>query len=243
MDDGLTKPIAGIPSSAEIRKSLTEEGRPVCVAFSGGKDCIAAELALREAGVETVLAHLYLIPGSEHGKTLRFVEDGLSRLEDQLGKEIHRYPHPSFYRMLNNLVFQPPERCAVIESAQLPTVDYESMWELIREDLGLPNDTWVADGVRAADSIVRRGSIKRHGAMKPKHHKVSPIWDWKQGKVFDFISDHGIDLPVDYEWFGRSFDGIDYRFLSKIKENSPSDFEQILSWFPLADLELMRYGI
>lgn len=242
-NSGLTKPIPGIASSEAIRSELAAEGRPVCVAFSGGKDCIAAELALREAGVETVLAHLYIIPGREHGRTLRFVEDGLKRLEDQWQKPIHRYPHPSFYRMLNNLVFQPPERCEIIEAAQLPTPTYEEMWELIREDLGLPQNTWVADGVRASDSLVRRASIKHHGAMKKKSHKVSPVWDWKQGKVYDFIKSHGVELPVDYEWFDRSFDGIDYRFLAPVKEHAPEDFEQILSWFPLAEMELIRHGI
>lgn len=243
MEEGLTKPIAGIESSARIRERLAEDGRPVCVAFSGGKDCIAAELALRDAGVETVLAHLYLIPGKEQGRTLDFVEDGLKRLEDQWQKPIHRYPHPSLYRMLNMLVFQPPERCEVIENAMLPTVDYQEMWELIREDLGLPEDTWVADGVRAADSLPRRASIKKHGAMKPKHHKCSPIWDWKQGKVFDYIESHGVKLPIDYEWFDRSFDGIDYRFLEPISRNAPDDYAQILEWFPLADLGLMRHGL
>ncbi|MCK7676345.1 hypothetical protein [Corynebacterium pygosceleis] len=242
-DPGLTKPIPGVPPSEEIRAKLAEEGRPVCVAFSGGKDCIAAELALQESGVETVLAHLYLIPGKEPGRTLGFVEDGLKAMEDRWQKPIHRYPHPSFYRMLNNLVFQPPERCSVIEAANLPTVTYEVMWDLIRADLGLPADTWVADGVRAADSLPRRASIKNHGAMKPKNHKVSPVWDWKQGKVYDYIRAHGVDLPVDYEWFDRSFDGIDHRFLRPVMDNAPEDYAQILAWFPLAEMEIIRHGI
>lgn len=243
MDNLLTKPIPGVPQSADIRQALADEGRVVAVAFSGGKDAIAAELALRDAGVDTVLCHLYLVPGKRPGETLDFVEDGLKCLEDRWQKPIHRYPHPSFYRMLNNFVFQPPERCAVIEAAMLPTPTYEQMWQLIREDQGLPADTWVADGVRAADSLPRRASIKAHGAMKPKNHKVSPVWDWKQKKVYDFIADHGVDLPVDYEWFDRSFDGIDFRFLDPVRRNAPEDFEQILEWFPLADLEIMRHGI
>lgn len=175
--------IKGQPTSAEIRQQLAAENRPVLVAFSGGKDAIATELALRDAGIDTVLAYLYYIPGRRAGHTLEFVERGLTDLEQALGKRIHRYPHPSFYRWLNNFVFQPPERCEVIEAAQLPTPDYAVMWELIRKDLGLPADTWVADGVRAADSIVRRASFTRHGVMKPKDRKVSPIADWLVGEV------------------------------------------------------------
>lgn len=232
--------IKGQPTSAEVRAILAAEGRPVLVAFSGGKDAIAAELALQDAGIETVLAHLYYIPGREPGRTLDFVEQGLTDLEQALGKPIHRYPHPSFYRWLNNFVFQPPERCEVIEAAQLPIPDYQVMWELIRADLNLPADTWVADGVRAADSIVRRASFARHGVMKAGSRKVSPVADWLKAEVLDRIAAAGIQLPVDYQLFGRSFDGIDHRFLKPISEHFPDDFARILDWFPLADLELFR---
>lgn len=235
--------IKGQATSAEIRERLAAERRPVLVAFSGGKDAIAAELALQDAGIETILAHLYYIPGRRPGRTLDFVERGLADLEQRLGKPIHRYPHPSFYRWLNNFVFQPPERCEVIEAAQFPVPDYAVMWELIRKDLGLPATTWVADGVRASDSIVRRASFTRHGLMKPKDHKVSPVADWLKGEVLDRIAAAGIPLPIDYQWFGRSFDGIDHRFLKPISEHAPADFERILDWFPLADLELFRAEI
>lgn len=234
--------IKGQPTSAEIRDTLAAENRTVLVAFSGGKDAIATELALQDAGIETVLAHLFYIPGRTPGRTLDFVEQGLTDLEDKLGKPIHRYPHPSFYRWLNNFVFQPPERCEVIEAANLPTVDYAVMWELIRKDLGLPADTYVADGVRAADSIVRRASFVRHGVMKANSRKVSPIADWLVGEVRARIAAAGIDLPVDYapHMFGRSFDGIDLRFLKPIHDHYPDDFQRILEWFPLADLALFR---
>lgn len=236
----MTTVIKGQPTSVEVIASLAAEGRPVLVAFSGGKDAIATELALQDAGIETILAHLYYIPGRDPGRTLGFVERGLTDLEQALGKPIHRYPHPSFYRWLNNFVFQPPERCEVIEAARLPTPDYAVMWELIRKDLDLPADTWVADGVRAADSIVRRASFTRHGVMKPKDRKVSPIADWLVSEVRDRISAAGITLPVDYQLFGRSFDGIDHRFLGPIAEHFPDDFARILDFFPLADLELFR---
>lgn len=226
--------IKGQPTSAEVRATLAADGRPVLVAFSTGKDALACELALRDAGIETRLAYLYLVPG------LRFVEETLERQEEQLGKPIARYPHPSLWRMLNNFVFQPPERLPIIAGAVMPTVEYNSMWELIRKDMGLPADTWVADGVRAADSIVRRASFTKHGVMKPSHHKVSPVCDWLKREVMERIQRAGIALPVDYEWFGRSFDGIDYRFLEPLSRFAPDDFARVLEWFPLAEAELVR---
>lgn len=165
---------------------------------------------------------------------------GLVDLEQRLGKQIHRYPHPSFYRWLNNFVFQPPERCEAIEAANFPTVDYAVMWQLIRKDLGLPADTWVADGVRAADSIVRRASLTRHGVMKARDRKVYPVADWVKAEVMGRIAAASITLPVDYDWFGRSFDGIDHGFLKPISEYEPDDFARILDGFLLADLELFR---
>lgn len=231
----MTTVIKGQPTSEEVRRQLAQEGKPVLVAFSTGKDALATELALQDAGIETHLAYLYTIPG------LRFVEETLAQQEDLLGKQIHRYPHPSLWRMLNNLVFQPPERCAIIEAAQMPTIDYDTMWELIRDDLGLAPDTWVADGVRAADSIQRRASLVRHGVMKPATRKVSPIADWLKAEVMGRIEAARIPLPVDYEWFGRSFDGIDFRFTEPLSRFAPDDFERVLEWFPLAELDIIRH--
>jgi 3'-phosphoadenosine 5'-phosphosulfate sulfotransferase (PAPS reductase)/FAD synthetase len=231
------------PASTETRATLKAENRPVLVAFSGGKDSIAAELALQDAGIETHLAYLYYIPGKTPGKTLDFVEQGLEDLSQKLGKQIHRYPHPSLYRWLNNFVFQTPERCEIIEAAGLPKITFEQIWGAIKDDLGLAPDTWVADGVRAADSIVRRASFIRHGVMKPNSHKVSPIADWLKGEVMARIGQADIQLPIDYEWFKRSFDGLDYRFLKPIHDNAPEDFAQILEWFPLADLGLFRHEL
>ncbi len=238
----MTTTVKGQPPSAEIRERLKTENRPILVAMSLGKDAIATNLALRDMGIETHLAYMYYIPGDEGRTTLRFIEDTLHSLEDAFGQRIHCYPHPSLYRWLNNLVYQPPERLAVIEAAQFPHIEYAQLWQLIRADLSLPEDTWVADGVRAADSIVRRASFTRHGAMKPGSRKVSPIYDWQKHEVMDCIKAHGITLPVDYEWFGRSFDGIDHRFLAPLREKAPEDYQRILDWFPLADLQFLNRG-
>lgn len=233
----MTTVIKGQPPSVDIRRQLAEAGKPVLVAFSTGKDALACEAALREAGVETRLAYLYYVP------SLRFVEETLAQQEDMLGKPIARYPHPSLWRWLNALVFQPPERCAIIEAAKMPTIEYEDMWDLIRDDMGLPHNTLVADGVRAADSIVRRASFVKHGIMKVARRKVSPIADWVKAEVMDCLNRHRLTLPRDYEWFDRSFDGIDYRFLEPLSRHAPDDYQRILEWFPLAELELFRTNL
>lgn len=125
----------------------------------------------------------------------------------------------------------------------MPRISYDTMWKLVKEDLGLSESTWVADGVRAADSIVRRTSMSNHGVMKEASRKVSPICDWLKREVMDCLTKHNFPLPIDYQWFGRSFDGLDYRFLAPLKNHAPKDYQKVLDWFPLADLELIRYGM
>ena len=226
--------LEGVEPSAVVRERLAADGMPVLLAFSGGKDSIAAWLALREAGIAVVAYSLYLVPG------LRFVDEQMAGFEDWFGQKIHRYPHPSLFRWLNNLVFQPPERCAVIEAARLPPVTHEDVARMIRADLGMPADAWIADGVRAADSIVRRTSFLTHGVAKERTHKISVVWDWRKRHVMDALALAGIGLPPDYSWFGRSFDGLDARFLGPLKEHAPEDYARVLEWFPLAELEMVR---
>ena len=125
----------------------------------------------------------------------------------------------------------------------MPSPSYEQIWDVIREDFGVDRECLVADGVRAADSIVRRASIKRYGALKRKGRKVSVVWDWRKAAVMGRIERSGIALPPDYDWFGRSFDGIDARFLGPLREHSPDDYARVLEWFPLAEMDLLRSGL
>lgn len=232
----MTVTIEGQPSSEQIRADLAAAGEPVLLAFSRGKDSVAAWLALRDAGVAVVPYHMYSVPG------LDFVARDLARWSEYFGQEIIDLPHPSVYRWLNNLTFQAPENCAIIEAAQMPTPSYDDILALLREDLGMPG-AWVADGVRAADSPVRRLSMATHGVRKAKSRKVSVVWDWRVAEVRDRIAAEGLTLGPDYDWFGRSFDGIDYRFLAPLKEHAPDDYQRVLDWFPLAELELVRHGL
>jgi len=101
-------------------------------------------------------------------------------------------------------------------------------------------DAWVAVGTRAADSPIRLANIRRYGSANPKRRSFLPVYDWKIARLCEIIKAAGLKLPVDYRLFGRSFDGIDFRFLKPIKDNFPKDYQRILAWFPLAELEIKR---
>jgi hypothetical protein len=227
--------IEGVTPSAELRDALA--GQTVLLAFSRGKDSIAAWLALRAAGVHVVPYHLYLIPG------LQWVAESLAYYEDWFGAEILNLPHPSLYRWLTHQMFQPPERCRVIEAAQIIVPTYADVNRLIREHHQLPGDTWVCDGVRAADSPNRRTAIASHGPVNQANRTQKIVWDWRKAHVYDAIERAGVELPPDYDWFKRSFDGLDVRFLRPIRQHAPADYARILEWFPLADLELCRAAL
>lgn len=227
----------GIPSSAEIRQTLVDSGEDVLLAFSGGKDSLATWLALLDSGMpqeRIVPYYMYSIPG------LTFVEDSLAYFEDKFQTRIVRYPNPMFYHRLNYGTMQTKERMEIIEAARLPNFDFPDVLAAIHRDLGYTEELWKCDGVRATDSIVRRIAIKDHGPMKHNSRKVSAIWDWRISDVRNAIAYHEVKWPIDYEWFGRSFDGVDYAFLKPIKENSPEDYEKIKDWYPLIELEIIR---
>lgn len=223
------------PTSAEVLARLAAEGRPVALACSLGKDSLAAWCALEGAGVEVVPVHFWTIP------RLPMVEETIDKMERLFGSKIHQYPHPRWFKTLGTALFQTPERCSVLEAVGSYDVSYEQLWVEIKQDLGLAEDTWIADGVRAADSIQRRASLTKHGVMRESTHKVSPIADWLKAEVMQALEDRGVGLPPDYVMFGRSFDGLDKRFMEPLREQRPEDFEIVRRWYPLIQADEMRW--
>lgn len=223
-----------IPSEAVVAE-VRRRTDTVLLSFSTGKDSIAAYLAIRDVFPHVVPYYLYLVPG------LEFVEQSLEYYEGVFGRRIVRLPHPSLYRMLSGLVFQPPERCEIIEHAALGRFTYHDINTVLIEELGLPPATHIASGVRAVDSPIRWAHFQRRGAINENTRQFYPVYDWRKARLIDAIKCSGIKLPVDYKLFGRSFDGIDLRFLYPIRQHFPRDYQRILDWFPLADMELARY--
>lgn len=214
-----------------VRKRQSE----TMLAFSTGKDAIAAWLAIRDHFEVVHPYYLYLVPG------LEFVEESLAYYEQFFGVKIARLPHPSLHRWLNTFTFQPPERVSVIKQAGLPWFEYTDIRTVMIEDKGLQADMLVADGVRAADSPMRRVSIMTHGPISVKQGRYHPIWDMLKADLISCFRKSGVKLPEDYKLFGRSFDGLDLRFLLPLKKHRPADYRRVLEWFPLADLEVFRW--
>lgn len=225
-------------NSAEMCEQMAAECDTAILAFSTGKDSIGAWLQMRKYFKHIIPYYCYTIPG------LSFVEDSLKYYEDFFQTRIYRMPHRSLYRFLRCMVFQPPEHVTKIEALDLPGEEYDDamVGELIRQVGGLPDGAYVGCGIRMADSPMRRVGILTHGAVNHNQKRFYPVYDWRKADLLQAIDEAGVKLPIDYKLFGRTFDGLDYRFLGPIKEHFPEDYERLKTWFPLLDLEFMRRG-
>jgi len=226
------RPNTGEKVIEEIR-SITPD---TLLAFSCGKDSIGTWLAIREQFDRIVPFYMYTIPN------LSFVEESLQYYEHFFETKIVRMPHDSLYRFLGNYIFQPPERISFIQSLNLQSPKREHTAQVVAHESGLDWElVYTAQGVRQNDSIQRRLSIEKHGAINHNMRHYYPIYDWSKDRLVTALKKSGVKLPVDYKMFGRSFDGLDLRFIYQIKKHYPLDYQKILDWFPLVEVEIYRY--
>ena len=222
-------------SSDDLCRYVKEErGGRVMLSFSCGKDSVGAWLQLRRHDIAVIPVYLYRIPG------LHFVENSLRYFETAFGTPILRMPHPVLYRWLNDFTFQAPERLRFIDEFDPPNFEYDDVFDIVRDAYDLGGDALMATGVRARDNPYRWSAIKKYGALNDSRHTFFPIFDWTKQQLIDAIRDSGIKLPIDYKLFGRSFDGLDWRFMQPLRDNLPDDYARVLEWFPLAELEVRR---
>lgn len=224
-------------NSAELCERMAAECDTCILAFSTGKDSIAAWLQLRKYFKRIIPYYCYLVPG------LEFVEESLKYYEDFFKTHIWRLPHRALFRFLRNGLFQPPQRIIAIENMYIPTREVYNditVGNMIRNSARLPEAAYIATGVRSADSPMRLVSIRSHGAISHKSKQFYPVYDWKKRDLLQAFDESGVQLPVDYHIWGRTFDGLDYRFMKPMKEYFPHDYEKIMSWFPLLEMETFR---
>lgn len=215
-----------------VRKTY---GPRALLAFSTGKDALASALAMREHFDEIVMVYFELVPG------LSFVRESLAYYEEFFGQKIYRLPHPTFYEWLRTSAFQTPSRIGLIAGFDLPAeYDYMAAHDMLREHEGLDEAVPCANGIRAADSPMRRVSLMTHGPISYTSRQWSPVWEFKKQDVLDILDRNAVKLPVDYRVFGRTFDGLDYRFVKPLKEHFPDDYAKVLEWFPLVELGIWR---
>lgn len=223
------------PNGLDTIKAIATRSPRVLLSFSRGKDALACWLAMRPHFEEIIPYYFHVIP-----EPLSFETESLDYYEKFFGVKITRLYNPAQYRMFNDLVFQPPERCAIIEAARFPLPDKDEFIGWLRDDLKLPADTFNAIGLRLSDSLARRAMFAKGGPVNEKRKVFYPAWDMNKAELIDIISRNGCKLPADYRIMGSTFDSMTYRYLKPISVHFPDDYAKILKWYPLADLSIFR---
>jgi hypothetical protein len=212
---------------------IRQDGDTVLLSFSCGKDSLACWVNLRDAGFKVVPFYMQLVPG------LAFIERSLRYYEEFFGAHIYRVNHPNFYAAIDVYRHQPPWRKEAIDTMMVPIFKYGDVEEGVKRTAGLKPTAWTAVGTRFADSPLRRARMNKQGFSIDRRH-FFPICEFLKSDVVRCLAKAKVKLPIDYALFGRSFDGIDYRFLRQIKDYFPEDYVKILEWFPEAGAELFR---
>lgn len=225
-------------NSKELMQQMAEKTSGVTLlAFSTGKDALCAWVELRKYFRTIIPVYYYLIPG------LSFIEKTLVYYEDFFQTKIIRLPNPNLHRMLNAGVFQTRSSWKVVQSFAFPNKKREELCEYVKEDFGIDKGVYTAIGNRAADSLMRQRAITKYGAVNHKIKTFFPVYDFKIADVIKSISEAGVKLPMDYHVWGKTFDGLDYRFIKPVKDRWPDDYEKIKSFFPLIDAEILRHEL
>lgn len=224
-------------NSDELTKSIAKITGDTCILmFSLGKESICCYYQLKKHFKNVVLVYQYLHPD------LSFINTSIDYFERKFEQKIHKMPHVGLFKQINGYLFQPPKMAETVYKMGLPAHNYLEYYNCLREDLELPK-AFIALGVRVNDSPIRRMSIKTHGAINKKNKSFYPIYDWNNEQLKECLRDNEVQLPVDYELWGKSFDGVDYRFIKPLRDRFPEDYEKLKDIFPLLDIETLRYEI
>jgi hypothetical protein len=228
-------------TSEKLCERIAAESRTsdVICAFSMGKDSISSYIQLKRYFKRVHNVFYFMIPN------LKFQRESLDYYEQKFGEKIHVIPSPHWYTHLYKLMYQSPDRITAIDnmiySGKLFIPTYQQLFTVVRDEIGVPQSTYVANGVRQADSIVRRLAINKCGGENKKEKVFYPVYDWNINKVKEEIKESGIKLPIDYKIWGRTFDGVEMAFIKGLKENFPEDYETVKFWFPFVEMDFLRF--
>lgn len=218
----------------KIRKILSEEQK-VTLGFSTGKDSLACAVVLRDLDVEFIPFYFY------HCPDLEFVEETLQMYENVFGVKVIRLPHPMLYDCLRHQDFQTWPRAVDLEEKGFIKVTFEDMIDVYLDSIGDMRHYYDINGMRASESFNRRMLMRNCGPVDYGRKKISLIHDWTNKDVYQFLEEKSIPLSKDYAIWRRSFDGLKYQFLFGVKKHYPKDWQTLLEYFPLLELEIFRY--
>ncbi len=222
-------------NSGELCEYVSKWNNNYCfMMFSAGIDSIAMYYQLTKYFKKIVPIYLYVIPD------LEFVNRYLNYFENVFKRKILKIPHPQTIRLLESSAYNFQHNNQLSSNDLLSVYDMDTCVVYIADAIGYPKNTMCAIGNKATDNPKRFMSIKKYGSANYKRSTFYPIYDWHESDVRNCIRDNNVKIPIDYKIFGRSLDGLMYRFSAPLKKHFPKDYEKIKEFFPLIDVEILR---
>lgn len=232
--DSKAKFAHGEPFLKQMRERL---GTKAILAFSSGKDAVAAAIVMKRHFEEVIPFCCYYVPG------LKIMDEALAYYEDKLFKRsIIRAPHPVFIEWLSDFRYQTPQSAKDIARAGLPSsLSFADIVRDIAQEHGIDAKAPYAIGARAGEFFTRAVMCSKSGGLQPGKRQWWPIWELTRNEVLQTIEGAGLALSREYDLFHSSFCGLDYAFVSQIKRHAPEDWVTLQHWFPLIEAELLRF--
>lgn len=219
-----------LKNSNLIKKSSND----IILSFSRGKDSIVSWLVLLELGFNVHPIYYSLCPYMD------FELEGLKYYEEIFETQIIKIPSSTFIDLYNFGHLQTKEAVKISQKNQMPDYDNDNIRLMAIEENLLSKNTYIAVGASIFDSVQRRVGINKVNGLNHKLHKFYPIADFNQKTIEKYLLEYKIKLPVDYKIWGSTFDGLNLRWLSELRENFSKDFELLKLYFPLIEAELFR---
>lgn len=230
----------GTPESDRLCRFISKLTDGVTIlAFSRGKDSLAAWLYLRNFFDNIIPIHCALVPG------LSFVDRSLDYYENWFGVKIRRYlASRCFADGLAAYQFQQISDLDLIDTHKSNILDWtfevRDVIRMVADSLDFPN-YWGSMGYSMYDSLDRISWIGRIKGLHEKHRVFYPCWNWKPNQVKEYVSSFDISLPEDYLLTNRTIDSVPTeRNLIKMKELYPEDYELCKLWFPVIEARIAR---
>lgn len=222
-------------NSDELCKLLAQKNDTVILSFSRGKDSIAAWLKLRRFFKRVIPIYFYNVPN------LSFVNKSIEYYENYFETKIIQLPNPSFIHQLNSGMFQTLNNALSMIKLDIPNLKNDDFFNIYKEQNNLSLDIYTALGIRATDNLQRWTAFVTNGCVNEKRKTFFSIFDYSIKSLEKELIDAKIKMPIDYKLWGKSFDAMQYRFIVEIKKHFPEDYEKIKEYFPLIDIEILRY--
>ena len=226
-----------LEKTLDIIAEMKRKGiKKVSLGFSTGKDSVFGMHILQANGIEVIPFYHYIIPD------IKFIETNIQMYEDFFQTKIIRLPHPMLNDYIKYTYFQPLHKAANMSRYGTKHMGFQDIEQWYFKEAGLAPVEYDSNCMKMADSLNRRLMLRNRPDID-EARKIVYIGKYIiDSEIWAYFKENNVPVTKDYEIFGRSADDLlNYQYLSGIKKHYPEDYATILEYFPLAEVELLRY--